>query len=282
MALVQHIAYGVGGVISVEPTTRPANALITIYDNEGAVIVNNQTMTVSAANCILTAAVNARAKTITVDNGALITEGMRLRIANPTEWARVKVVLGNTVGLWSPLRENHANAVAVQSTKCTYAVGAGNADATFFDGRARVELSSNQVMYTGVECTLYPLTRTATEQDLYEVNPQFAQLLAAEEDPEAALDAAHEYVLEQLGKRGRARTYPASSEFNRCVALAFARNHYLGQSTEVARQSFEKFDKECGEAIATVMANLIPDDDQDGVISASEQRSSSCILMERA
>ena len=281
MALVQHIAYGLNSVVSIEPSTRPSNALVSIYDDGGGILVDNATATVSTANTVLSAAVNARAKTISVSNANAITEGMRLRLASPAEWVRVKTVSGNSVTIWSPLREAHANGVAVESTKCSYTVGANNITSTFFDGRCRWELSSNSIAYTGVECTLYPLARTATELDLAEINPQFAQLLAAEEDPEAALDAAHEYVLEQLGKRGRARTYPASPEFNRCVALAFARNHYLGQSTEVAAREFEKYSKECGEAISSVMANITPDEDQDGEIEADEQRSSASILVER-
>jgi len=281
VALVQHITYGLNSVVSIEPSTRPSNALISVYDNEGSAIVNNTTATVSTANTVTIAAVNARAKTISVSNANAITEGMRLRLSSPAEWVRVKTVSGNSVSLWGPLREAHANGVAVESTKCTYTIGANNITSTFFDGRCRWELSGNAIAYTGVECTLYPLARTATEIDLAEVNSQFAQMLAAEEDPEAALDAAHEYVLEQLGKRGRARTYPASPEFNRCVALAFARNHYLGQSTEAAAREFEKFSKECGEAIATIMANLIPDEDQDGEIEADEQKSANSILVER-
>jgi hypothetical protein len=99
-----------------------------------------------------------------------------------------------------------------------------------------------------------------------------AQQLPETEDPR---------VLEQLGKRGRARTYPASAEFSRCVALAFARNHYLGQSTETAAREFEKYSKECGEAIATIMANLTPDEDQSGTIEADEMKSANSILVER-
>lgn len=281
MALVQYIAYGQGGVLKHEPTSRPSNALISVYDGDGAVIVNNQTMTVHAASTVLTAAAAKRASNITVDNATPITEGLRIRLSSPTEWARVKTVSGNVVFLWSGLREAHSNNATVESTLCTYSVGAGNADTTFFDGRGRIELSSNQIAYIGVECTLYPLERTATELDLRQVNPQITALLAAEEDPEEAMDAAHEYVLEQLGKRGRARTNPASSEFNRCVSLAFMRNHYLGQSSEVARQSFEKFDRELGQAIATVMANVTPDEDQDGVVEADEQKSANTFLMER-
>lgn len=281
MALVQHIAYGLGGVVSIEPTARPTNALISVYNGDGSLIVNNANATVHPASTVLTVAATKRAGSITVDNATPITEGLRIRISSPTEWARVKTVSGNVVSLWSGLREAHANNAAVVSTLCSYTVPAANATATFFDGRARWELSSNSIAHTGVECTLYPLDRTATELDLHQVNPQFTALLAAEEDPEEAMDAAHAYVLEQLGKRGRARTNPASSEFNRCVALAFARNHYLGQSSEVARQSLEKFDREFGQAIATVMANVTPDEDQDGVVEADEQKSANTFLMER-
>lgn len=281
MALVQHITYGVNSVVSIEPSTRPSNALISVYDNAGSAIVDNATATVHAASTVLTAAAAKRASNITVSNAAAITEGLRLRIASPTEWVRAKVISGNNVSLWSPLREAHSNNSVVESTKCSYTIGANNITSTFFDGRSRWELSSNSVSYTGVECTLYPLARVATEIDLAAVNSQFAQLLAAEEDPETALDSAHEYVLEQLGKRGRARTYPASAEFSRCVALAFARNHYLGQSTETAAREFEKYGKELGEAIATVMANLTPDEDQDAEIEADEQKSANSILVER-
>lgn len=281
MAIVQHIAFGLNSSLSYSHVSRPSNALVTVYDNEGTILVNNATATVDPVDTVITVAVNARAKVITVDNATGIVEGGRYRLSSPTEFVRAKTVSGNAVTLWSPLREAHANAVNFAGTKCSYTIGAANCTSTFFDGRCRWELSSNTIAYTGVECTLYPLARTATEQDLYEVNPQFAQLLAAEEDPEGALEAAHEYVLEQLGKRGRARVYPASTEFNRCVALALARNHYLGQSTEPARAMFERFDKECGEAIASVMANLIPDEDQDGVIEAEEQRSARTALMER-
>jgi len=281
VALVQHITYGLASTVSLEPSTRPSNALISVYDNEGSALVDNATATVHSASTVLTAAATKRASNITVDNATSITEGLRLRIASPTEWARVKTVSGNSVALWSPLREAHANNATVEATKCSYTIGANNITSTFFDGRCRWELSSNAIAYSGVECTLYPLARVATELDLAEINPQFAQLLAGEEDPDAALDAAHEYVLEQLGKRGRARTYPASAEFSRCVALAFARNHYLGQSTETAAREFEKYSKECGEAIATIMANLTPDENQSGTIEADEMKSANSILVER-
>lgn len=280
MSLVQHITVDVGGTVSVQPMDRPSNALVTIYDDQGAILVNNQVAVISSLNTVLTNAVNARAKVIAVSNGAQFSEGDVFVISSPKEWHRCKTVTGNQVSIWQPLREAHANNATVYSTLCTYAVNAASANYAFFDGRARWELDTD-IKFTGVECTLYPLKRTATEQDIYAINSDFAALMSSTEDPETALDAAHEFVLEQLGAKGRARVFPASQEFNRAVALAFARNHYLGQSTEVAERKCKQYSEELTEAIALLLESLSPDDNQDGVISGEEKRSQGTFHLER-
>lgn len=280
MALVQHITTGIGGTVSITPTSRPTNAYVTVYDGGGTAVTVNTNATISTINTTLTNAVNARGKSITVSNSSGIAEGGRFFIAAPVEWCRAKVVSGNAVTLWHPLREAHSNNATVQGTTCTLSVSATNASASFWDGRVRWELDG-ALQYTGVECTKYPLNRVTTEQDILDVNPQFGALLAAEEDPNTALDAAHAYVLEVLGQRGRARCYPASSEFAQAVALAFARNHYRAQSSDVAEKMYERFAVEFNDAMARLAATLANDEDQDGVVEAEEKRSMMSFRIER-
>lgn len=280
MSLVQHITQNLGGVISVQPMSRPANALVTVYNDDGAIKVNNVSAVVSGISTVLTNAVNARAKVITLQNATAVAERSAFAIGSPTEWVRAKTVSGNQVTLWHPLREAHGNNASVYSTLCTYNVAANACTATWFDGRARWEFP-DEIKYTGIECTMYPLARTATELDVYAVNSDFGALLSATEDPETALDAAHDFVLEQLGAKGRARVFPASTEFNRCVAIAFARNHYLGQSTEAAQRKFEQYSKEFELELALLQSSLTPDENQDGVIEGAERRAQHSFRMDR-
>ena len=273
MALVQCITKDVGGTIYIDPPTRASNAFVTIFKADASTAMENSNATISSISTTLANAVSKRAKTIALTNAAAIAEGDKFYISSPTEWVRAKTISGNSVTLWNPLREDHANACNVIGTRVTVAVPASNATSTFWDARARWELDG-QLYYSGVECTLYPTKRVATEQDIYQVHPQFFALLSAEEDPEAALDAAHDHVLMLLSTKGRARVYPASNEFINATALAFARNHYRHQTSDTAKTMFERYSSELSEEMARLEATLAADENQDGFIENDERRSS--------
>ena len=190
--LAEHLTYQLGGTVSLEPPTRPSNAKVTIYQGTGAVVVDNATANVASFSTTTAAAVNARARSITLTNASGLSGGDKFVIAEPVEWCRAKVVSGNSVTLWAPLRESHAANVAAYKTLVTFAVNSACANALYFDGRARWEIDSNSVYWSGVECTKYPLKRVANEQTILALHPQFAAVLEAEADVESALDAAHE------------------------------------------------------------------------------------------
>ena len=281
MPLPEHITYQLGGTVTLEPPTRPTNALITIYQGTGAIVVNNTTASVATFNTTTAAAVNARAKSLTLSNASGLSSGDRFQLAEPVEWCKAKSISGNAVTLWHPLREAHANNVVACKTLVTFAVNAASAASTFWDGRARWEVDSNAVYWTGVECSKYPLRRVANEQTLLAIHPQFAAVLEAEADPDAALDAAHDHVLLALGAAGRARVYPGSTEFCNATALALARNHYRHQSSAAAKELFDRYSAELDKEIERLMASIIPDDDQSGAVDANEKRSYSTFHLVR-
>lgn len=273
MPLPEHITYQIGGTLTLEPPSRPANAQVTVYQGTGAIVVNNVAANVAVFNSVTTTALNARTKTITVDNASGLSAGDKFVIDSPVEWCRAKVVSGNSVTLWHPLREAHANNVATYRTMLTLAVNAASSNALFFDGRARWEVNGDTLYWTGVECTKYPLRRVANEQTILALHPQFASVLEAEADPENALDAAHDHVLLALGANGRTRVFPGSTEFINATALALARNHYRHQSSAAAKELYERYAAELDKELERLMASIVPDNDQDGAVSLDERRS---------
>lgn len=282
MSLVQHITIDIGGIASIEPLTRPACATATVYSSDGVIVCANSNANISTINTVLTAAAAKRAKIVTVNSNTGFSQGEKFCISSPTEWAKCKLVNGNAIHIYSPLREDHANASTVYSTKTSATIPAANASTLFFDGRVRWEIDNGaSIQWSGLECTRYPLNRVCTEQDLYEVNPGFYALLSAEEDIDTALDAAHEHVLGMLSARGRARVYPASTEFTRAVALAFARNHYRHQASDSAKVLFDRYSAELSDEMSKMENALGADEDQDGDITEGEQRSSRSFRMIR-
>lgn len=273
MPLPEHICYQLGGVVTLEPPYRPINALVTVYCGDGSAIVNNATGTVAAFNTTISAAVNARTKTLSVANAGGLSEGDRFQVSSPVEWCKAKTISGNTITLWHPLREAHANNVAACSTKVRATVNAAAASTLWWDGRVRWEIDSNAVFWSGVECSKYPLKRVANEQTVLSLHPQFAAVLEAEADPDSALDAAHDHVLLALGCAGRARVYPGSTEFVNATALALARNHYRHQASDQAKTLFERYSAELDREIERLMSSLVPDSDQDGAVAEDEKRS---------
>ena len=281
MALPQHITKDIGGVIWVDIPQAAANALVSVRNGDGTLLIGNATATVSDIATVITQALTAGNTAVVLGNATTVTSGEEFWVRTPDEKVRAKSVAGNVVTLWSPILQDHANGVTVEGTRISYAVAAANADTLFWDGRAEWTVNSATLVMTAVECTKYPLERQATVQDMYAEFPRADMYLDSHEDAERLLELSHEDVLSRLGGKGRARVYTGSREFTRAVVFCAWMNHFRRATSEDGQRLYERYRQELADELER-MAEVVPrDENQDGAIEESERRAYRSIRLYR-
>jgi len=284
MSLPQHLTYGVGGTVSIDLPSLPANGIVSVVDGDGTYQVTRQDATVSTVNTALRGTPSAGDKAINVASGTGVAVGMKLWIQDDPEESTVRSVSSNTVNLRRPLVYDHSNNATVQQARVSYAVNAAAAASLFWDGRAEWNIGGSTMYYTAVECTRYPLTRLATVNDIATLEPMIYQLMDSEDDVEDLLDLAFEHVLSRIASVSqdlRVRVFTASSVFKHVTALAFLQMLYMRQKGEDARDLWERYRAEVTAEIARLCVTTPRDADQDGVVEGDERISAGTVRLSR-
>lgn len=281
MGFVQHITKGVGGEVHIDLLERPSAVTITAEQDNGTDIVTDQTATVHPVNTTLNGAVSKDATQITVASGASISQGQKLWIQDDPEDILVRRVDGTTIYLKRPLLKDHVDGATVEGARVTYDIAAADADVLFFDGRCEWTIDSREKKYTTLECTLYPLDRMASAQDIFDVNPKLADAMDNEEEIARGLDVAHDYILGCIAAKDRVRVFTGSETFVRATAFAWWMLHYLPLRGEANREMYERYKGEMDAELKKVTTYTPRDANQNGIISESDKMSFSSVRVAR-
>lgn len=281
MALPQHIAYGVGGTVSIDLLTRPTTVTLDIYTGDGSAIVSSASGTVSTISTTLSSAASRGATSIAVAAATGIAAGSVFWIQDDPEAVLAYKLATLTVSLRRPLLKDHVSGAVVQGTRVSYTVLAAAANTLFWDGRVKWTIDG-ATEWTAVECTKYPLKRHASIQDVIDRQPMMYEILSPGVDTERLLDLAHEEVLERIGTTGRRiRVFPASSEFVSATAMAALMLHYQPQATDEGTRLFERYSTLLEREVERVVEITPRDDNQDGVVQAAEKVSMRSVILRR-
>jgi len=284
MPLPQHITEAVGGTVFLDLQERPSAApTLTAMQDNGTIIADGVTATLDGVDTTLNGATAKGATQITLNDNSSVVPGQEIWFSDDAESALVRIVDPLVVGgvyLQRPLLKAHADATPVQGTRASYAITAGQADTTFWDGRVQWTVDG-VIKWTSLECTLYPLDRVANAQDLFDENPKFADAVDCEEEQERSLDAAHRHVLSLIGAKGRVRVFTGSEAFKDCTVLAWWKRHYRRMKGEANGEMFGRYKNELDEEIARTVETTPRDLNQDGIITESEKMSFNSVKLAR-
>ena len=160
----------------------------------------------------------------------------------------------------------------------TASVSAAEAAAEFFGGWLNwkltvggAELHRNDTAI----CTKYPITRSATVQDLLEEEPLIRDLKASTEDLERLLDLAHEDIVKKLATpvSGLVFTYVGPEQFRTATVLQALHRRYRRQPGEMAKEMSERYSMLVGQEIQGMLTMQPRDEDGDEIFRESEKKS---------
>lgn len=270
MALPQHILYGVGGTVALDPPVRGATAKVSVFTGDGDTVVAEQAAVIADGDGTLAAAAAAGAESLTLNSGHGIVDGDKVWLRSPSEQVRVRKVSGDVITLWAPTLYAHAISSVIETTRVSYALDATEAGSLWWDGWARFTLDSGEVYSVACCCTKYPIARTATAEDLRALVPFVADLFDAGDDVEALLDAAHEQVLLDIETRDRVHTFVGGHGFARAVAYHLLAAKHEPDASDAGTTLWERYTKQRKNAIEAAVASTPRDADQDGTPARSE------------
>jgi hypothetical protein len=272
MTLPQHVTFGRGGTISIDSPTLANAVTVTIRDGDGTVRVQDATATPSTINTTITGSISAGAISINVAANTGIGVDTVAWLRDDPEEILVSRVSTLAITLRRPAIYSHISGAQLQGSRIEYAVNSAVANTLWWDGYAEWNIDGT-LDYTSVECTRYPLTRRASAQDLFDVEPLLSDVLDSEQDVERFLDAAHNMVLGEIGKMApdqRVRVMPASSSFRTATALAAMYMHYRRRGSDEAREVSERYLKDMKRELDSITATNPRDADQDQDIELDE------------
>jgi len=273
----QGVVKDVGGTIWIEPRldSLPTAATLAIIDGGNtARVAAGTSATVSTISTTLNGAISSGATSLVVASATGIAEGSEIALRAPFETVTVKAVSGTTVTTWHPISYDHATGATVDGMRISYDVTAAQATPLWWDGRAvwTLTVGGATVQHvSSVECVEYGLERVANLQDVYRIHPEFHYELASVTNVDAWMDGAHGQVLDELGSRGRARTWLGDETFVEAVALCALYRHYRSQASDRAQVLYERYREEYQAAMSRAMENTPNDADQDGSVEPGEQ-----------
>jgi hypothetical protein len=287
--LPQHLQYKKGGVIVADFDELPHNVTVRIADSSDSTIQTHVACYVSSVNTATNCVASAGDMELNVLSNTGVARGVKFWLQDDPEDVLVRKVSGETVYLRRPLLRAHVNAATVEGSRATFVAGSNVANSLFWDGRAEFNVrwadANTSLVPVAIECTRYPMTRTATAQDMIDLEPDLYHILSAYEDIERALDDAHEFVLMEIAKAApdmRARVFTGSVEFARVTALAAAYLRYATKPGAVATEQADKFKGLFDQYLAGVVLTTPRDANQDKVIEGNERMSSRTVRIYRS
>ena len=282
MALPQHLTPNQGGTIFVDRTTRADNALVTVYAGDGTKKVNPVAATISTIDTTTNTATARGGYQINIGAATGVSAGVKCWLQDDPEEVLVESIAGTVVALRRPLTKDHAAGATVEGTRMSYTVPGANVPVPFFDGRAEWNVEGTSTIFSAVECTRYPIVRSATVQDLFDEDATLYHSSPREEDWERALDKGLEEVLKRLGKaspHARARIYPASREMVDATVYATIMIYYRQNPSEEAGILYERYRSTLNAEIESIAAINPVDEDQDGVVEESDRHSTRTVRL---
>lgn len=274
MSHPQHIRYGLGGTITVELESRPSNALGKVVTADGTAL-GTITGTVSTVSTVLNVAASAGTRSLSVSSNTGMAVGGTFYLTDDPEEALIRKVDGCNVYLRRRLLYDHVNAANVNGNRVSFTVNSAVANTRFWDGHLEVNIDGgSEVKYVAVECSDYPVDTLCTTQQLFDVEPALYRLLDDEDDADRLRDSAAQHVLARLAAMSpvlRARVYPGGQEFAHAVALAAMMHLYGRQAGQDAADLFTRYRDRLESELQRVAQTTPRDDDQDGVVEASEK-----------
>lgn len=280
MSQPQHIPHNTGGAVSIQVPVRPAaSQTVSCYTGAGAEVFSGETATLTAINTTLTSSASRGDRALAVNAGTNIVAGSTLWIT-AREQVLVKSISGTDVTLVRPLMYSHASGATVQSHTLSYSVSATQAATLFWDGRLEWLVDDGEateaLYHQPAICAKYELVRFADEADWFDEEPLLYDILDPNSSPDRQLQRAWDDVAGRLASltSGRAWTYVGATSFIRATIYAAQVGLYRRQSGDGARELYERYQAELQSEIEKVVAGTAwRDENQDGAIGGSEQRS---------
>lgn len=280
MTLPQHLLYAKGGVIHIDVATLPAAATVEIRDASDGTRMAHAEATISTINAALAANVSAGDMSVSVDSNTGLSAGKTFWLRDDPEELLCRSVEGTTIRLRRPALYDHVNAARVEGARVQCNVAAAYANVLWWDGRAEWNIDG-ATHYTSVECTKYPITRLASAQDLFDLEPKLFDVIDRETDVERWLDNAHEMVMGEISKTApdqRARVFTGSMEFKSVTAAAALYLHYMRRGSDMRETWWSEFERRLGSVVTTTPR----DPNQDGTIELGGRISLGTVPLRRS
>lgn len=284
--LPQHITYQLGGTITVDLQSRPINATVAIYDNDGTQLLSPQVANVSTINTSLITAVSKGDTIVNVASNTGISNGKVFWIQDDPEALLVTKVAGGEVTIRRPARNDHVNASTVEGTELAFAVNSSSANALFWDGHAEWNICTSEGLYvvehTSLECTKYPLRDLTSDQDIFDEDAKIADKLDAEHDMVRSRWKAAQDLFMKIGQRDRARVFADSGHsFKRAIVFQWFVNFWRPKAGDEAREMRRTYEEALDGALKQL--GILPrDTDQDGVKEIDERINFRSVEIRRA
>jgi prepilin-type processing-associated H-X9-DG protein len=195
----QSVQFQKGGTISIDTPSIPSSATVLIRDGNGTAKTTHVAAMVTTINTTITGALSAHATALNVASNTGLQVGSVAWLRDDPEEVVVARVATLAIALRRPVLYSHISGAQLQGSRVTFSVNAQVANALWWDGHAEWNLGGT-LDYTAVNCTRYPMTRRASSQDLFDLEPKLSDVLDGEQDVERLLDLAHDHVMGEIGK----------------------------------------------------------------------------------
>jgi len=278
MSTPQHITYGVATTVGIDIPSQPPAATVSLYDDNDSAIFEDKAATVSAIDTTLDGAVSAGAETLNVDAATGISSGVEFTLASPAERCLVRTIATKAVTLARPLLYDHADGVAIEGCRLTYAVSSSYAGTKFNDGRLVWTITATgETFIQACCCTMYPFqTAIAHEQNLLDHDPLLHTKLPKGASTGRMIINGAKEVIKRLAAitGGRPYTFIGPPQFVDAVCLAALAKHYEPQTNERAAVLYDRYETALDRELKLILSGVAyRDADQDGAVEPHEQRS---------
>lgn len=287
--MLQAVIRDLGGTIETYFSGAPSTTTVSVYNASGTKKVDEQAATVDSTSTTLAAGAEVGATTFTVASASGMAVGRRYLVGGSDETpevAIVKGIAGAVITPWAPLMFAHASGVAVKGLRVSYAVSAAAANELWWDGYALFTPTAGlglEPQVEAVDCVRrmipYDLIDMGSVRD---VLPKAPKALSAELDIPAALRAARDELLLDIGGKNRAHTILGTDQFRRPCALKFwlMRRFELGE--EEWGPALDVLQKEYDGLKDRIISQAAVDADQDGATNGPNDRAFVGVRIERA
>jgi hypothetical protein len=284
--VLQAITKGLGGAIETSFPSPPGATTVSLYNAGGTARVDAQACTVDSVATTLSAAAAAEDDTLSVVSASGIAVNRRYLVGGSSEAAEVitvKSISGTTITPWAPLMFAHASGVSFVGLRVTYSVSSSAADTYWFDGYAVFSPTTGEPQVETVECVRRKIVDNLIDMsDVRGVMPKAPKALSEELDIPAALRAARDELLLDIGGKNRVYTMLGTDQFRRPAAIKFWLMRRFEFGEEEWGQAFDALEREYDRLKERIISQTVIDADQDGATNGPDDFASTAIRLERS